>query len=309
MDSDQRRGIQAAVVAYAGWGLLTLYWRQLHDFDPVDLVGWRVASAAVVMMAIVLVTGRLGQLAPLRSDPRTLGNVVAASLLLTLNWSTYVWAIVNDHVLDTALGYFLAPLATMGFGIIALGEQVTRLKRWSMVCAAAAIAVLIVSYGQVPWVALLLAVTWILYGIVKRRVKLDPIASITGELVVVIIPAAVVVVLSFGRDDGIPAEASGADWAWVLGTGVITAAPLLLFAFAAKRVPFTVLGPINYLIPIINFLLGWLAFGEPLPASRVVGFVLIWLALALVTIDTLRDDRRRIIRRSPDADLEGSRRT
>jgi chloramphenicol-sensitive protein RarD len=178
-----------------------------------------------------------------------------------------------------------------------------------MASAGAAIAVLVGSYGQVPWVALLLAGSWTTYGIVKRRVRLDPIASLTGELLVVAIPAAIIVALSYGRADGIPAEAAGADWAWVLGTGAITAAPLLLFAFAAKRVPFTVLGPINYLIPIINFLLGWLAFGEPLPPSRVVGFVLIWIALGLVTVDTLRQDQRTSIRGTRPSDLEGSRRT
>ena len=125
------------------------------------------------------------------------------------------------------------------------------------------------------------------YGFVKRRVRLDAVASLAGELLVLVVPALVLVVLSFVHDDGIPHEATGVEWLLVLGTGVITAAPLLLFAYAAKRVPFTILGPANYLIPIINFLLGWLVFDEALTTSRLVGFALVWLALVLVTVDAV----------------------
>ena len=122
---------------------------------------------------------------------------------------------------------------------------------------------------------------------------LDPIASLTAEMLVLFVPALLVVAISFGRSDGVPSEASAAEMLLVLGTGVITAAPLLLFAYAAKRVPFTILGPANYLIPLINFLLGWLVFDEELPASRVVGFALVWIALVLVAVDTLQSERRR----------------
>jgi chloramphenicol-sensitive protein RarD len=304
MDRDERLGLQAAVAAYTIWGFLTIYWKQLAEFDPVDLVGWRVASAAVVMTVCLLVTGRLGELRPVTRDRATLGNVVIASLLLTVNWSTYVWAVSNEHVIDTALGYFLAPLGTMAIGVFVLGERLTSMKRWSIACAVSAIVILVVSYGTIPWVAVLLAVTWSSYGFVKRRVALDPLASLTAELLVIIVPALAIVALSFGRDGGIPNEAHGVEWGLVLGTGVITAVPLLLFAYAAQRVPFTILGPANYLIPIINFLLGWLAFGEELPPSRVAGFVLVWFALVFATIDTVRGNDVRI-RPRPTDDLAG----
>jgi len=291
MDAEQRRGLQAAIVAYVGWGLLTVYWKQLSEFDPLELVGWRVASAALIMTVWLTVAGQLDQLAVLARDRATLANVVMASVLLTVNWSTYVWAVVNEHVIETALGYFLAPLGTTALGVFVLGERLTPLKQASIVCALVAIVVLTVSYGEVPWVAVLLAVSWSIYGYVKRRVRLDPLASLTGELLVLVVPALVLVGLSFAHDGGIPHASTGGDLALVLGTGVITAAPLLLFAFAAKRVPFTILGPANYLIPIINFLLGWLAYGEPLTTSRVVGFALVWLALALVTVDAVGGSR------------------
>lgn len=287
MDPEQRRGLEAAIVAYVMWGLLTLYWKEIEHFQPAELVGWRITTASLVMTTGLVLTGRASRLR-LLLDRTTLASVVAASLLLTVNWSTYVWAVSNDHVIDTALGYFLAPLGTMAIGVFLLGERLTPLKRVSIACAVAAVVVLVVSYGAIPWVALLLAVSWASYGFVKRRVALDPITSLTGELLVLVVPAVVIVIARFGDADGVPQQASHVELVLVLGTGVITATPLLLFAYAAKRVPFTILGPANYLIPVTNFLIGWLIYDEALPPSRVVGFALVWCALIFATVDMVR---------------------
>ena len=287
-DRSVARGLQAAVSAYLLWGFLTFYWKQLQGFAAVELIGWRVATAALIMVAVSIVTGRWDRMRSGLRRRATRRAVLVATLLLTVNWTTYVWAVTNDRVLETALGYFLAPLATMALGVFALGERLTPLKRASIAFAALAVVVLTVSYGRMPWVALILATTWSWYGLTKRRVPLDPIESLTSELLVLFVPAVALVGLGWLRADGIPTEAAGVDWLLLVGTGAITALPLLLFAYAAQRVPFTVLGPANYLVPIINFLLGWLVFGEPLPPSRVVGFGLVWIALALVTIDTVR---------------------
>ncbi len=276
-------------MAYTLWGLLTLYWKQLAGLDALELIGWRVSTAGLVMALVVTVLGRWSTVTGALRTPSNLGRITLASVLLTVNWTTYVWAVVNDRVIETALGYFLAPLGTIGLGVIVLGERMTPLKRASVACAMLAVLVLTVSYGRMPWVALVLATTWSWYGLTKRRVPLDPIESLTSELLVLFVPAVALVGLGWLRADGIPAEAGGADWLLLLGTGAITALPLLLFAFAAQRVPFTLLGPTNYLVPLINFLLGWLVFGEPLPASRLIGFGLVWIALVLVTIDTVRD--------------------
>lgn len=296
MDRRELRGLQAAIVAYTLWGLLTIYWKQLSGLDAVELIGWRVATAAAVMALVVTALGRWPAVAGALRDGPLLRRIALASVLLTVNWTTYVWAVVNDRVIETALGYFLAPLGTMALGVVLLGERLTTLKRVSIGCAAIAVAVLTVSYGRMPWIALLLAGSWSWYGLTKRRVPLDPIESLASELFVLAAPAIGLALAGWLREDGIPSQAAGADWAFLVGTGAITAIPLLLFAFAAQRVPFTVLGPANYLVPLINFLLGWLAFGEDLPASRVIGFGLVWVALGLVTVDMIRDrvsaDRR-----------------
>ncbi len=282
------RGLRAAVAAYTLWGLLTIYWKQLTGLDAFELIGWRVATATACMIVVLVATRRWVAVVRALGDRSVAPRIALASLLLTVNWTTYVWAVVNDRVIETALGYFLAPLGTMALGVIVLGERLTPLKQLSVGFAVAAVAVLTVSHGRVPWVALLLATTWSWYGLTKRRVPLDPVESLTGELVVLSVPAVVVAMSGWWRAGGIPDQAVGADWAFLVGTGAITAIPLLMFAFAAKRVPFTLLGPANYLVPIINFLLGWLAFDEPLPASRVVGFVLVWSALAAVTVEMVR---------------------
>ena len=181
----------------------------------------------------------------------------------------------------------------MAIGVFVLGERLTPLKRVSIGFAVAAVLVLVVSYGAIPWVALLLAVSWASYGFVKRRVALDPITSLTGELLVLVVPAVAIVIARFGDAGGVPQQASHVELVLVLGTGVITATPLLLFAYAAKRVPFTILGPANYLIPVTNFLLGWLIFDEALPPSRIVGFALVWCALIFATVDMVRGADKR----------------
>ena len=288
MDRDQLTGLQAALLAYLLWGCLTLYWKQLAGLDPFEMIGWRVTSAAVIMSIIVTVMGRWQPVIGALTDRAVVGRIALASVLLTGNWTTYVWAVVNDRVIETALGYFLAPLGTMALGVFLLGERLTPLKQVSIGCAAIAVIVLTWSYGRMPWIALILAASWAWYGLTKRRVPLSPVESLTSELLVLLVPALGLVAAGWFRSNGIPNEATGADWFLLVGTGAITATPLLLFAFAAKRVPFTILGPANYLVPLINFLLGWLVYDEALPTSRVVGFALVWVALVLVTIDTVR---------------------
>ncbi|MGH9132503.1 MAG: EamA family transporter RarD [Ilumatobacteraceae bacterium] len=292
MEHDVSRGVRAGVVAYLVWGLLTVYWKQLTDFDPFELIGWRVAMAAIVMTGVITWHGRWPVMRAAFRDRNLVGRLVFAAVLLTVNWTTYVWAVVNDHVIETALGYFMSPLGTMAVGVLVLGERLTPLKKASIGFAVMAVVVLTMSYGQVPVVAVLIGASWTTYGLTKRRVPLTAIESLAGETFVLVVPATAIVLWGASRTDGVPATASTVEWALVFGTGIVTAVPLLLFAFAAKRVPFTLLGPLTYLVPIINFGLGWMVYGETLPPDRVIGFALVWIALALATFDTAQSSRR-----------------
>lgn len=291
-DDGQRNGIIAGLAAYSAWGALTLYWKLLADFSAFELVGWRVISSAIVMAAVVTVSRRWSRLVEMLRRPRVAGRMTLAAIFLATNWSTYVWAVVNGHVLEAALGYFICPLFTIALGVVVFHERLSRLQAAAVLLALGSVAVMAVSYGKVPTIALLLASSWSLYGWMKRQVPLTPVESMSAESFVMLAPAVVVAVVMGTRTDSIPSTASTGEIVLVLMTGVATVVPLMLFAWAAQRLPFTLLGPMQYLIPTINFFFGWLLYDEQLPLSRVVGFALVWVGLALITLDMVRGQRR-----------------
>lgn len=184
----------------------------------------------------------------------------------------------------------------MLLGILVLHERPTRLQHFALACAVAAVVVLTISYGRVPGVALLIAASWSLYGLLKRQVPLSAVESLAGETFVLALPALAVLLVVAGRDDSIPATASAGSWVLIALTGVVTAVPLLLFAVAAQRLPFTVLGPLQYLVPTINFLLGWLVYDEALPIDRLIGFAIVWVGLAAIAFDRIQVARRARLR-------------
>ena len=289
-------------IRYGMWGGFTAYWKLLSEFAPADLVGWRIASATLVLAILLIARGTWGNVIGALSDPPIRRRLALASALLAVNWSTYVFAVVSDRVIETALGYFLAPLITMAIGVLVLGERLTPMKRAAAVLAVASILITSISYGAVPWVAVFLGGSWAWYGLTKRRVPLGPVDSLGSEVLLLMPLAGVVVAISLVRDGGV-IDAAGpgiSPWLGLLGTGVITAAPLLLFAHAAKRVPFTLFGPIGWMVPIINLLLGWVAYGESMPALRLIGFALVWVALIGIAIETLRAERSRSAALSTD---------
>ncbi|HEX2784655.1 MAG TPA: EamA family transporter RarD [Ilumatobacteraceae bacterium] len=291
--NSQRQGVVAGVAAYLIWGALTLYWRHLHSFDAIELIGWRVICSAILMAGVLSVTHRWQHLRPVLNDRRLLGSVMLCALFLAANWTTYVWAVVHDHVIETALGYFLSPLGTMALGVVMLHEKLTRVQQFVFVLALVAVAILTFSYGRVPWLALVIATSWVVYGYLKKHVPLTPVESMAAESFVVLGPAVLAVLAFAGRTNSIPHTATTAQFVLVLCSGLATIVPLTLFAFAAQRVPLTIIGPLNYIVPTINFCLGWLVFHESLPTSRVVGFALVWVGLAIATIDAARRARFR----------------
>lgn len=284
----ERRGVQVGLLAYLMWGFLTIYWKRLDGFDAIELIAWRMLCAAVVMALIVSVRRTWPTIRTALTDGAMVRRLVVAALLLTVNWGSYVWAVTNDRVIETALGYFMAPLATMAIGVFVLGETPTTAQRFAFGCAAVAVVILTISYGRPPWIALVLAATWSLYGLSKRRIDLGAIDSLAGETFVLFLPSVIAVAALSARSDSVAQTASVSDWGFVLGTGLITAVPLMLFAFAAKTIPFTLLGPLNLVVPVVNFLLGWAIYDEPVPLDRLVGFGFVWLALVAVMWDRVR---------------------
>jgi chloramphenicol-sensitive protein RarD len=298
----QRQGVLVAIIAYGVWGLLTLYWRQLRDFDAAELIAWRIVLAALVMALVMSAAGRWRRLAPLRHDRRLAGRMLLAALLLTVNWSSYVAAVVTDNVLATALGYFMAPLGSMAIGVWVLGEHLRTLQWAAAALGAAAVVVITVSYGELPMISLLIAASWTLYGYAKKGAPLHAVDGMAAETLALVVPAVIVaVVLSTGDGSVVNTASTGELWFLSL-SGLVTVAPLTLFAYAAQRVPLSIIGLLQYSIPVINFVLGWAVFHEPLPAGRVAGFALVWCALVVLAVDGAVSRRT-----SSDRDPQGSR--
>lgn len=289
---EQRTGIIVGLTAYFVWGLLTIYWKQLHEFDAFELIGWRITASAIVMAGVLTYTRGWQRLLTLMRDRALLLRVTAAAVLLTVNWTSYVWAVVHNHVLETALGYFIAPLGTVMVGVIVLHEPLRTAQKVSLTLAAAAVVVLTISYGRVPYLALAIAVSWTIYGYLKKHVPLTPAESMAAESFILVIPALVLAIALAGRAGSLPNSASGGELAYAALTGFATVVPLTMFAFAAKRVPLTIIGPMQYIVPSMNFLIGWLMYDEPLSATKLFGFSLVWLGLVVLTVDSVRRARR-----------------
>jgi chloramphenicol-sensitive protein RarD len=284
---EDRSGLAIGLTAYLLWGFLTVYWKALHHFDAIELIGHRILWSSVLLALVLGASGRWRAVFGALRNKQEAGAMALASVLLAANWTSYVYAVVHGHVVETALGYFIAPIGTMLVGVFALGETLRARQWFALALSSAAVVILTVSYGRVPWLALVMASTWCTYGYLKRKVRLGPIESLAGEAWLLAIPAAVLVAVRSSGGQGIVSTASSRDIVLVLLSGVVTAVPLVLFAHAAKRLPFTVLGPLQYLVPSINFLLGVFAYHEHVDGTRIFGFSLVWAALVVLALDSL----------------------
>lgn len=286
-----RSGVVSGISAYLLWGFITIYWKALKEFAPLELIGFRITMSVVLLLALLAARSRLRALfRRLRTDSLW-GRVTLASALLAVNWTTYVIVVNEGKVIEAALGYFIAPLGTMLLGVKVLHERLRPVQMVSASLATIAVLVLTISYGRLPVYALAMAVTWSIYGLLKRQIPLTPLESLASETIVLIFPAMALVLWHLRYEDSVFRSASITEFVLVALTGVITAVPLLLFAHASQRLPLTVLGPMQYSVPIINFLLGWLVYHETLNASRIVGFALVWIALVIVTVDSVNKAR------------------
>ena len=280
--------------------MFPLYWPLLEPAGAVEILAHRIVWSLVTMAVLVVALGRLRAVRRMLGSGRTVRLLTLAACLITVNWVVYIWGVNNGHVVETALGYFINPLVTVLMGVLILGERLRRLQWVAVGVAALAVVVLTVDYGRPPWVALALALSFGSYGLCKKQAGAPAIESITYEtLVVGPLAAAYVAWLVLTGDSHFASHGAGHALLFV-GTGVVTAVPLICFGGAAIRVPMTTLGLLQYLTPLLQFALGVLYFHENMPAGRWAGFGLVWVALAIFTADSLRH-RRRTPR--PDAEV------
>jgi chloramphenicol-sensitive protein RarD len=276
------------------WGLFPLYWPLLEPAGALEILAHRVAWSMVTMVALILVVRRGGQLRALMADPRTRLILTLAAVVIAVNWGTYIWGVNNGHVIETSLGYYINPLVTVLMGVVILDERLRRLQWVALGLAALAVVGLTVEYGRPPWVALVLAFSFGSYGLAKKKADSGAVESLTFETMV-LAPVAVGYILFLIATGASEVGPNGAGHAaLIVGTGVITAIPLICFGAAATRVSMTTLGLLQYLAPTIQFALGILVYDEPMPPMRWVGFGLVWLALALFTVETVNHRRRQM---------------
>jgi len=283
------RGVGAAVGAYAMWGLFPAFWPLLAPAVPVEVLAHRIAWTAVLMIVALSLLRGWPELRAL--GPRGWAMVVAAGVLITVNWGMYIYAVFDGQVVEAALGYFMSPLVSVLLAVVVLRERLRRAQWAAVVLGLAAVVVIAVENGRPPWIALTLAVSFGTYGLLKRTVPLSATASVTAEGLV-LGPFAVAVVVWFQvTGAGTMTDHGPGHLLLLIAAGPVTAIPLLLYGAAARRVPLSTIGVLMYLNPILQFAWGVFVVHEDMPATRWVGFALVWIALAVFTADLVRTNR------------------
>ena len=292
--SDSRRGVVLGFAAWVLWGFFPLYWPLLKPAGAVEILAHRIFWSLVVMVAVVTLMRKRRTLRATFADRRTRLLLTAASALITINWGTYIWGVNHDHVVETSLGYFINPLVSVLLGVVVLGERLRRTQWAALGIAAIAVLGLTVEYGRPPWVALILAFSFGSYGLVKKKANAGAVESLVVETTVAAPVALAYIVFLMATGASTFGSEGAGHVALIIGTGAITVLPLLCFGAAATRIPLSTLGLMQYVTPSVQFVLGLVVFGEPMPALRWVGFALIWLSLVVFTVDSLRHRRRQL---------------
>ena len=278
-------GTILGVGAYLIWGLFPLYWPLLKPAVSIEILGHRIVWSLLAVVVALVVRRKGLPRVPVRKA-LLLGS---ASVFIAINWGVYIYGVNHGHVVETSLGYFINPLVNVLLGVVILRERMRRTQWIAVAIAATAVLVLTIDYGRVPWISLILASSFATYGLLKKFAGVPALDALSIETMV-LAPIALVYLLTMAH----PTFAShGVDHsALLIGTGFISVAPLLLFGGAINRLPLSTLGVFQYIAPTLQFIIGVTVRHEPLPAVRLVGFVIVWIALAIFTVDAFRQARR-----------------
>lgn len=288
------RGALYALGAYLLWGVLPIYFLQLKPTGPFEVVAWRIILAFVFCLLLLTVLRAWRPFLAIVRQPRLMGLTAVAGVLIYINWQTYLYGALTNHVIETSLGYFINPIVTVLLGVIVLRERL-RLVPWIAIgLAVVAVAVIVIGYGAFPWIALTLAFSFGFYGLVKKKIgpAVDAVSGLTLESLW-LLPVAAIQLAFVANLTGITLGTAGTlHTVLLLLAGAVTAVPLLLFASGARRVPLTVIGLLQFVAPIIQFAIGVWVLGEPMTVERWIGFGLVWVALVVLSADSIVMSRR-----------------
>jgi len=281
----ETRGILYAGGAYFIWGLVPLYWTLLRNVSPIEITAHRILWCALFGLVVTAARGRLRHFIEVIRTPRLLGALAASSLLITANWTLYMYCVTTRQLVDAALGYYLTPLVSIALGVVMLNEKISRVRLAAIALALVAVGVEAFALGHIPWISPALALTFGFYGYVRKLTPVDALDGLTIETTLLLPVTLVLVALWALNGSGAFPSASLARNALIVFTGPLTALPLVMFAAGARRVRMTTLGFLQYLSPSITLLVAVLVLGEPFSRTNAIAFGLIWSALVLVSLD------------------------
>lgn len=287
----ERLGAAYAFTAYFWWGLVPIYFKLVATVSACEVLAHRVVWSALLTLAIILATRRTGAVKRLRASPKTLLWLAASSALIALNWFVFIWSVANNYILETSLGYFINPLISVLFGVVLLRERLRPLQRAAVALAAAGVFYAIFVYGAFPWIALTLACSFGLYGLLRKRIPVDAVTGLFAETALLAPVAIGFLAFLISRNTAGLTAGNPALTTLLLLAGPITTIPLIFFAAGVRRISLTALGFLQYVTPTQTFLLAVFVYGEPFNVSRLITFAFIWAALAVFTVDTWRRNR------------------
>lgn len=287
-----RDGLVYGAAAYVLWGVFPLFFPLLEPAGAVEILAHRIVWSLLAVVVVLAASRSFGSALEVVRDRRKLGLLAIAAVLIAVNWGTFIYAVNSDHVIESSLGYFITPLVSAAFGVLIFREHLRSRQAVAFAIGAVAVAVLTVNYGRPPWIALILAASFGSYGLVKKLANVGAAESLAIETLILLAPALACIGVLQATGDG-TLTGHGADHVLLLmASGPVTAVPLLFFAGAVTRVPLIWLAMLQYLAPVLQFLVGLLIVGETMPPSRWIGFGLVWLAIAVLSADLLHSTRR-----------------
>lgn len=290
-----KKGILLAAGAYGCWGLVPIYWRLLHGIPAAQLLAHRILWSFVTLLIIVLILQQWNKFKKEALSLRILGIYLIAAMLITINWLTYVWAVNAGHIVETSLGYFINPLLSMLFGVIFFRE---RLRFWQWIpvgLAFAGVTYLTIVHGSLPWIALTLAGSFAIYGIVKKIAPLGSLFGLMLETSILVIPATLFLFFSDRAGAGAFGHVSWGKDLLLIGAGVITTFPLLMFASAAQQIPLSWIGILQFISPTLQFLCGVVIFKEGFSHTQLIGYGMVWIALTMFALESFAAYRARSV--------------
>ena len=292
--SNPARGALAAAGAFVAWGAFPLFWKQIEQIQALELIAHRVVWSLLFLVVVLAFRHGFGPIRAAFGSPRIVAYTAASGAFLTLNWLTFVWAVNHGYVIESSLGYFLVPLVNVGIGAWVLHERLRPLPWLAIGCGAAGVALLVFGVGHLPWIALTLAGTFGLYGLMRKRSPLGSVDGLALETILYAPLAAGYLLWRQHTGEGALGHADLRTHIFILSAGWVTALPLILFAYGARQIRMTTLGLLQYLAPSLQFLCGLVIYHEPFDATRLRACLLVWFGLALYSADSFWSQRRTI---------------